>query len=116
RLDVAADLKSVTIKEHAFNSNYGQPVYAGNLWVGAEELAARQPELVQRGTHLDVTFPEELKSAATLQFFDLGGKLIREEELTATQSRIELENLPKGMVVAAVNNGQVSASKKVVIY
>ncbi|AEV32266.1 hypothetical protein Oweho_1266 [Owenweeksia hongkongensis DSM 17368] len=116
RLDVAADLKSVTIKEHAFNSDYGQPVYAGNLWVGAEELAARTPELVQRGKYLDVTFPDELQSAATLQFFDLGGKLIREEELTAANSRIELENLPKGMVVAAVNNGQVSASKKVVIY
>lgn len=116
RLDVASDLKSVTIKEYAYNEDYGSALYAGNLWVGAEELAARQPELVQRGKYLDVTFPDELQSSATLQFFDLGGKLIREEEITATQSRIELENLPKGMVIAAVNNGQVSASKKVVVY
>lgn len=116
RLDMAADLRSVTIKEFAYNKSFGEQVYAGNMWVGAEELAARQPEMVQRGKFLDITFPEELKSSATLQFFDLGGKLIREEELTASRSRVELQNLPKGMVVAAVNNGEVSESKKVVIY
>lgn len=116
RLDVASDLKSVTIKEFAYNKAYGEELYAGNPWIGANELAVRQPEMVQRGKFLEITFPEELSAPATLQFFDLGGKLIREEEITATQSRIELENLPKGMVVAAVNNGTVATSKKVVVY
>ena len=116
RLDVAADLRSVTIKEFAYNRSFGEKVYAGNPWVGSEEIVLRQPEMVQRGKFLDISFPEELSAPATLQFFDLGGKLIREEEITSAQNRVELSNLPKGMLVAAVSNGSVSASKKVVIY
>lgn len=116
RLDVAADLKSVTIKEFAYNKTFGDPVYAGNMWVGAEELAIRQPEMVQRGKFLDISFPEELNAPATLQFFDLGGKMIREDVITSTQSRVDLSDLPKGMAVASVSNGSVSSSKKVVVY
>ncbi len=117
RLDVAADLRSVTIKDYAYESTYNGTIQAGfGSPIGIDEVQVDMPELVQRGQFLDIELPEGFKPQGEISFFDLGGQLIRKEEVSGQKNRIPLESLPKGMAVAVFTSNGMDTSKKVVVY
>lgn len=117
RLDVAADLRSVTIKDYAYESTFNGTIQAGyGSPIGIEEVEIERPELVQRGKFLDIELPEGFISEGEVKFFDLGGKSISEITIDSSTTRIPLENMPKGMMVAVCSSNGMDTSKKVLVY
>jgi hypothetical protein len=117
RVDVAADLRSVTIKDYAYISAPDQLIRAGfGSPIGVEEVELPQVEFAQRGQYLDYAFTEDHHHEAVIRFFDLSGRLIDERNLSEEQGTISLSSLPKGVLVAVIRSGAVEASKKIVIY
>ena len=116
RLDVAKDLRSFTIKDFAYNSIPDSGLTAGQRFISVEEFEVESPELTQRGLYLDISLPENYTPISKLRLLDLSGKLIREQELTGYRDSFELENLPKGVIIAVVESNGVETSKKVVVY
>lgn len=117
RVDVAADLRSITIKDYAYITVPDQLIRAGfGSPIGVGEVELPQVEFAQRGQYLDYKFPEGHRDEAGISFFDLSGRLIEELDLTEVEGSISLSGLPKGVLVAVIRSGAVEASKKIVIY
>ncbi len=117
RLDVAADLRSVTIKDFAYQSIPDSSIFMGQgSPIGVEEFEVEKPSMVQRGRFLDISLPETYRPEAQLSFYNLGGQLLRKESFQARQNRVTLENLPKGILIALVRSNGVEASRKIVVY
>lgn len=117
RLDVASDLRSVTIKDFGYESTPDSMIQAGyGSPIGIEEVEVELPELVQRGEYLDVELPESFSPSAEVSFFSLSGQLIRKEELEGHSNRIPLQSFPKGILVAVVRSNGMDTSKKIVVY
>ncbi len=117
RVDVAADLRSVTIKDFAYVTVPDSMIRAGfGSPIGVDEPGLPVIELAQRGQYLDYSFPDGHRDVASISFFDLSGKLIKEEELSTEVGSYPLEGLPEGVLVAVIRSAGVEASKKVVVY
>ena len=117
RVDVAADLRSITIKDYAYVTVPDSMIRAGfGSPIDLDEQAIPQPEFSQRGEYLDYRLPEGNTSPATLSFFDLSGRLLEERKLEESEGTIHLSSLPKGVLVAVIRNKGVDASKKIVVY
>ncbi len=117
RLDVAADLRSVTIKDFAYQSTYDSLITAGQgSPIGIEELEVPTPELVQHGLYLDVNLPEGNRPKAEISFYSLNGNLIKQAKIKETNSTFPLADLPKGMLVAVIRHKGMDTSKKVIVY
>lgn len=117
RVDVAADLRSITIKDYAYISVPDQLIRAGfGSPIGVEEVELPRVEFAQRGQYLDYRFPEGYRNEGGISFFDLSGRLIDEFDLTEAEGVISLSGLPKGVLVAVIRNGAVETSKRIVVY
>lgn len=117
RLDVAADLRSVTIKDFAYQQTPDSAIQAGfGSPLGIDEGEVEKPGLVQRGQFLDIALPESFTPEAEVVFINMSGQLIRKEDVQKHQSSLPLEGLPKGVLVAVVRSNGIETSKKVVVY
>lgn len=117
RIDVSDSIESFTVKDFAYNSVPDQYITAGQgSPIGIDELNLEKPDLAQRGLYLDVNLPESFKPEATIRYTDLSGQLIKEEELSGHKNTLELQDLPKGILIASISTNGISTSKKVVIY
>lgn len=117
RVDVAADLRSVTVRDFAYVTVPDSLIRAGfGSPLEVEEPELPQVEFTQRGQYLDYTLPEGRTGTADLLIFDLSGKLISEAVLTEKSGTYPMQGLPKGVLVAVIRNQGVEASKKVVVY
>ena len=117
RLDVSADLRSVTIKEFAYQSQPDSSIYMGEgAPININEFEVERPAMVQRGKFLDISLPETYTPAARVKLIGLDGKMIREYALSGYKNQISLEDLPKGIMVAHISSNGVEATRKVVVY
>jgi len=115
RVDVAADYKSITIKDYGYNEQYGEGIVAGegSNWIGLEEIEEQVFGLHQLDESL---FFEILEGQAQLQIFSLGGALVWEQEYEKGQSRLDLQELKKGMYIARLHNRESSEEIRVLVY
>lgn len=119
RVDVAADLKSITIKDYAWEEQYDSAIVAGagSGLIGLQEAQAAQPQLQQLGQFLQVSLPEAYRGEDfELSFTDLSGKEISRSTVSANDTKVALHHLPKGILVARVRVQNAENSLKVVIY
>lgn len=118
RVDVAADLKSITVKDYAYQSQPFTEILAGEgSPLSDSELNLPQLEMVQRGEFLDIELPDDLKyQTAVLKFSDLSGRELQSIEFSGKSYRHKLGNLPKGVLIATVEASGIRQSLKVVVY
>ena len=117
RVDVAADLRSITIKDFAYANVPDSMIRAGHgSPIEINEVDLPTPEFSQRGQYLDYTFTDETPGKASLTFFDLSGRKVMEVALDGNTGTYHLEGLPKGVLVAVISKNGSEASKKVVVY
>ncbi len=117
RVDVSADLKSVTIKDFAYEQEENTGIKAAEgspLSVATPNILAGS--LVQKGSLLEITLPEGGVQQAQLQVMDLSRKLLLEHEVSSAKSSLSLADLPKGVLVARLRYLGHSYSQKVVSY
>lgn len=117
-IDVAADLRSVTIKEFAYQATPNTQVLAGEggSIISVPEFEPALPTLVQRGEFLDIELPEDFRPGGEVIFSDLSGRQIRTANFSGRNHKMPLEGLPKGVHVATVRSNGREASLKVVVY
>ncbi len=115
RVDVAADYKSVTIKDYAYNTEFGEQIRAGegSPWIGIEEYEEDRFGLKQLDEELffEVPFPQ-----AQLQILNLGGSLVLEKDYEEGMHQFDLNQLPKGIYIARVSSKVYSEDLKVISY
>lgn len=119
RVDVASDLKSITIKDYAYQSDYTNGIQAGEGMPGfsINELELEIPKLNQRGRFVDVSLPESFStSMGELIFTDLSGREVERTTFEGANYTHALEALPKGVLIASVESEGRRASIKVVSY
>jgi hypothetical protein len=119
RVDVAADLKSITVKDYAWQEQYDTAIAAGagSGLLALAEQKRMQPQLQQQGKMIYITWPKnESPLAAQVYFSDLSGRRLKTLALQDGQTQIALEGLPKGMVVATLKAKQIETSLQVVVY
>ena len=118
RVDVAADLRSVTVKDFAYVTVPDSMIRAGfGSPIAIEEVPERTiGEFAQRGQFLDYQLPDEQHQPASISFFDLSGKPLREVALSEAAGTVSLRDLPRGVLVAVLRTRFGAISKKVVIY
>lgn len=117
-IDVAADLKSVTIKEFGYETTPNDEILAGEggSIISVEEVEVPLPSLAQRGGFLDIELPEDFKPGGKIIFSDLSGRQIKTASFNGRAHKLRLEGLPKGVHVATVQSNGRQASLKVVVY
>jgi hypothetical protein len=119
RVDVAADLKSITLKDYAWEEQYDSAIVAGagSGLIGLQEAQAAQPQLQQLGQYLQVKLPDAFRNENfELSFTDLSGKEVSKISLSSDDTKVSLHHLPKGILVARVRVENAENSLKVVIY
>ena len=117
RVDVAADLRSIIIKDFAYEETPDSMITAGKgSPIGLPEVKKEAPEVVQRGQFLDIQLPEGFRPEAHITIVDMSGRVLKQLEISALSSRVPLQGLPKGILIATVSSNGVDSSKKIVIY
>lgn len=116
RLDVAADLKSVTIKDYGYQPEYGTGLTAGeNSPIGLREHVTTNINFQQLGEQIVIELPEDYKPEGALVLSDLSGKTIKTIAINHRNQRIGLNGLPAGILVASFLSNGETVSKKVVV-
>lgn len=119
RVDVASDHRSIVIRDYAYQVEAETPIMAGEGMPGfsIEEDEVPMPSMSQRGEYLHVEFPEEImRTNGTLVIRDMQGRPLREYKIEERQTRLRLEDLPKGIHVATLDHEGRRHSLKVVVY
>lgn len=117
RIDIAKNLESFTVKGFAYQEIWDSSITAGlGSDIGIEDFEVEKPELAQRGLLLDINLPETYNPQVSLNIVDLSGRSINSQELIGYRNTVELENLPKGILIATVSSNGIQTSKKIVIY
>lgn len=115
RIDVAADYKSLTVKDYAYNTQEGEGIIAGegSNWIGQDELEQARFVLRQMEESLFFEIPNP---SAELQIISSNGALIKKASFEKGNHRFDLNTLPKGIYIARlISNGQ-SEEIRVVSY
>lgn len=120
RVDVAADLKSITIKDYAYQSQADSSILAGEgspLLREAEWEASREEwQVWQNGPMLHWQLPQD-EEAAELCLRDLQGRKLRVLSLEGNRGQIPLPpDLPKGVVSAELHRQGLRQQTKLVLY
>lgn len=117
RLDVGQGLRSVTIKDFAYNAKFGNLIEAaGGSNFSIVDFTQEFPKMVQRGQYLDITIPGSFKPSATIKMIGLNGSLVKEIAIKERKTTLPLEGLPKGVMIAIIESNGIEASQKVVVY
>ena len=115
RIDVAADYKSITIKDFAYNSQYGEGLTAGegSTWIGVEEETLSPFTLQQLADHLHFSIED---SEAELNILGLDGKLVYQARFEQGTHRLALNLLDKGMYIARLANSSKHEEIRILVY
>lgn len=118
RVDVAADLKSITIKDFAYEARPGEAIRAGEgaPFFDLPEAGEEWPvTFYQAGRSLRVELPEGERGPHRLRIHDLGGRALKTYEVEGAQWEQSLASLPQGVLVARLEGpqGQVKSIKVV---
>ncbi len=114
RVDVAADYKSMTIKDMAYKEQYGEGITAGEgaPWIGLNEEELPNFALQQLGEQLHF----DLEREASLALIGLDGKLIEESQWSKGAHSLPLADLSPGIYIARLHDGQQQEEIRVVVY
>lgn len=113
RMDMAADAKTVVIKDMAYNATAGGPIQAGQgLSVEIYEKIANSVWITGNQLHTDLQM--EFNNA-TISLTDITGKLIQQIELTEAVNSIDLGDLPAGTYVLSLVMDGNTYNKKAVV-
>jgi hypothetical protein len=116
RVDVAADLKSITIKDYGHMPIEEQGLTAGeNSPIGMQENGLPKIEMVQRGMELHIELPEGFTKSGTVEVYDLSGRKVDAFQISDQKTSLPLRDLPRGILVAKLNTNGMEASRKLVI-
>jgi hypothetical protein len=116
RLDVAADLKSVTIKDYGYQPDYNTGLSAGeNSPIGLQEKVITNISFRQLGKQIVIELPEDYTPEGELLLSDLSGKPIKSIAIERRNQRVALDALPKGILIATLRSNGEAISKKVVV-
>tara|TARA_R110001592_G_scaffold319982_1_gene597833 strand:+ start:31888 stop:32742 length:855 start_codon:yes stop_codon:yes gene_type:complete len=116
RVEVAADNKSMTIKDLAWNEAYGEGIKAGEgaPWIGEQEIELPSNlKLQQLADYLQISSAEK---QAKLSFYNLQGSLIDSRQIEKGEQKLKLDFLPKGILIAHLEDGSEEKQIKVLIY
>jgi hypothetical protein len=114
RVDVAADYKSLTVKDFAYKEQYGEGLTAGegSPWIGLEETEVNTFKLRQLEDQLFF----ELPKSAKLEIFSIGGTLIKAADFNDGTHRVDLTVLDKGIYIARISDDSYSEEIRVLRY
>lgn len=114
RLDVAADGKSFTLKDHALNLSPEQPLNTSYL-VGVEAHESMAFIVNQRPGEIWIK-ADILQQNAHVELFDLNGRIIHQGEIRPQDTHtISTQNFRAGMYVLRMYNSEGLREKKVII-
>ncbi len=116
RVDVAADNKSMTIRDMAWNEAYGETIRAGEgaPWLGQDEPKIKNSlSLQQLGQ--DLLF-SSTKGDADLEIYNLQGALLESRRIEKGEQRLKLDFLSKGILVAKLSDGKEEKQIKLLVY
>ena len=101
----------MTIKDLAWNEAYGEGIKAGEgaPWIGEQEIELPSNlKLQQLADYLQISSAEK---QGKLSFYNLQGAQIEKGE-----QRLKLDFLPKGILIAHLEDGSEEKQIKVLIY
>ena len=115
RVDVAADFKSITIKDYAYNTQYGEGITAGegSTWIGIEDQEVDRFALRQMGEQL---FFENPSSEVELKIFSTSGQMIHQAKFEKGPHRFDLNQLAKGIYIARLSNAQYAEEIRIISF
>lgn len=115
RVDVAANYKSITIKDFAVKDQYGEGITAGEgaPWIGLKDLEAPAFAFRQLGSALH--FEVEAGKAA-LNILSLDGKLMHSESFEEGRHQWDLGNLKPGIYLAKLSQGSREEQIRIIAY
>lgn len=115
RVDLAADYKSITIKDYAYQEQYDQGITAGEgaPWIGLPDFEEKRFMLRQVDLQL---YLENPSAEATLHLYSMGGALVKTEVLEKGNHYIGLQDLQPGIYIARLDDGEFSEEIKVLVY
>lgn len=115
RVDVAADHKSLRLKDYAYQSQYGEGIRAGegSPWIGLTDLEEDQFALRQHESTLFFDIP---MSEARLQIIATNGALIYDQAFEKGPHRFDVSALDKGIYVARLIGEGQSEEIRIVAY
>jgi hypothetical protein len=114
RLDVAADGKSFTLKDHALNLKPEQPLNTSYL-IGVDEHESMAFIVNQRPGEIWIK-ADILQQNARVELFDLNGRIIHQGEIRPQDIHtISTQNCRAGMYVLRMYNSDGLREKKVIV-
>lgn len=115
RVDLGADYKSITIKDYAYNEQYGEGITAGegSPWIGLPDLEERLFDLRQVDQQLYFEVPEK---EATLSIYTVGGALVQSTDYSEGAHYLSLASLKPGIYIAQLNDGVRSEEIRILAY
>lgn len=109
RVDVAADLKSITIKDFAYEATPETGILAGEgtpFFTLSEAHAEWPVAFYQAGRTLWVELPEGEQGPYRLRLFDLAGRSLATYSVEGEKWSQKLTGLPRGILVARLEGPQ----------
>lgn len=101
RVDVAADARSITLRDYAYQETADQAIFAGEGWPSLA-LEALEPAALQMRQVGPELWLESQASGASLEIHALSGQLLQRAEIARGQSRFSLADLPAGVHSASM--------------
>lgn len=117
RIDIAADLKSVTIKDYGYNAQYDEAILAGEgSPLSINELEAPKVWMLQKGQTLDIRLEDDILPGGSIKIHDMGGRELKELSFDTQAAQFPLEGLPKGIHFATLTYAKGKEQIRVVVY
>jgi len=115
RVDVAADYKSITIKDYAYQEQYGVGITAGegSGWIGSPEF--QEPLLQIQQLDQQLMF-EIQNSEGSLEILSLAGAILHSEHFEKGQHSFNLDQLDNGLFIARLRSQGLEQSIRIVVY
>lgn len=119
RVDLAADLKSITIKDYAIQENFEEPIAAGEGLPAFNLAETERPriELFQRGRSIAYQIEEaDFDLEARLKVFTIAGRQLADLALKESEGEISMAEWPKGFLVVRLEMADYAESIRAVVY
>lgn len=117
RVDLAADHRSITIKDYAYQTIEDSSLFAGEgSPLSLPEVPEPVASLQQSGQFIQVEFPQEQVQQGVLRLRDISGRVVKQWTVGSGNNRFSLSGLPKGILTAELETEGYVPSIKVLAY
>jgi len=112
---VDSEIPYFKIKDYAYENKSGIPI---TTFIAPTSIQA-EPEseivIFSSGTMVYITLPDIPANSCDIEIYDLGGKLIHQEQTTAQKTTISLSHIPAGNYIIRCSDTQNETSKQLFI-